>query len=85
MIDDLNVLKEINNKVNHIHTELLQAASTNLSLEQIPVMKCLMTDESDKYKQKIHLFSRANQLSKKYRTMREKRKSSTSVCPLAIK
>ena len=57
MIDDINALKEIDNKVNHIHTELLQAASTNLSSEQIPVMKCLMADESDKYKQKIRIIS----------------------------
>ena len=39
MIDHINVLKEIDNKVNHIHTELLQATSTNLSSEQVPVIK----------------------------------------------
>ena len=62
MIDEISVLKEIDDKVNHIHTELLQTASTNLSSEQIPVMKCLMADESNEYKQRIHLISRANQL-----------------------
>ena len=85
MIDDISVLKEIDDKVNHIHTELLQTASTNLSSEQIPVMKCLMADESNEYKQRIHLISRANQLTKKYRTMRVKRKSNVSTCPLPLK
>ena len=85
MIDDISVLKEIDNKVNHIHTELLQTASTNLSSEQIPVMKCLMADESNEYKQRIHLISRANQLTKKYRTMHVKGKSNVSTCPLPLK
>ena len=85
MIHDISVLKEIDDKVNHIHTELLQTASTNLSSEQIPVMKCLMADESNEYKQRIHLISRANQLTKKYRTIHVKRKSNVSTCPLPLK
>ena len=57
MIDDISVLLAINDKVSDIHSELLQMASTNLSSEQIPVMKCLMADEANEYKQEIHLIS----------------------------
>jgi len=84
MIDNISALKEIDDNVNHIHTKLLQTASTSLGSEQIPVMKCLMADESNEYKQKLHLISQANQLTKKYRTMCEKRKSDAFVCPLPL-
>lgn len=87
MIDDIGILKELDNKVSCIHSELLLTASTNLSSEQIPVMKCLMKDEISKYKRKICLITRANQLTKKYRTMREtkKRKANIPQCPLPVK
>ena len=83
MIDNINILKELDEKVNNIHTELMQAASTTLTSEQIPVMKCLMSEEVSEYKKRIQLISRANQVTRKYRTIYEKkRKLHGSICPL---
>ena len=50
--------------MNSIHAVLMQATCTTLSSEQIPVMKCLMSEEVSEYKKKINLISRANQLTK---------------------
>ena len=87
MVDNISLLEELDEKMNSIHAVLMQAASTTLSSEQIPVMKCLMSEEVSEYKKKINLISRANQLTKKYRTIREKKKRKVheSTCPLPKK
>ena len=87
MIDNISILKELDEKVNSIHAELMHAASTTLTSEQIPVMKCLMSEEVSEYKKRIQLISRANQVTRKYRTIHEKkkRKPHESVCPLPKK
>lgn len=83
MINSINLLEELHGKVDNMHTELLKAMSLKTSPEQIPIVKCLMSEEVSHYKQRMKVIARANQLTKKYRTIRAvKRKADDSNFPL---
>ena len=84
MVDDIDMLEQLNVKINEIYNELVQTISVNNSTGDMPIIKQLMADEISQYKRKVRLTTRANQLTRKYRAIAA-RKQQTSRHPPKLK
>ena len=84
MVDDIDMLEQLNVKINEIYNELVQTISVNNSTGDMPIIKQLMADEISQYKRKVRLTTRANQLTRKYRAIAA-RKQQTSRRPPKLK
>ena len=87
MVDDIDMLEELNVKINEIYKDLVQTISINNSTGDMPIIKQLRADEITQYKKKVYLSARANQLTRKYRIMatRKRRTNKVTCLPQKLK
>ena len=81
MINDIEVLKTLKEKIHDIHLELVSAASTSQTEVGLFAMKQLMKEEVVDSRKRSTKICRANRVTKKYSKMKRKIKGECPVLP----
>ncbi|XP_065883907.1 lysine-specific demethylase 2B-like isoform X4 [Dysidea avara] len=81
MINDIEVLEMLKEKVHGMHLELVSAASTSQTEVGLLAMKQLMKEEVLDSRKRSTKISRANRVTKKYSKMKRKTKGECPVLP----